>query len=1026
MSYDLAEQLTVQFYCWEILGRGWLLYNGEVELEAPFTPFFGHFPWGDEHPYEDDGIRHTLASRFLSLFKPKASSLPRRDFATVLDYTPIPFEDDDPLIVYKVIIQRGLQSNLQISDGLLSMLSYLTQPMSFEIIGTKDRITLQFTCRESDSGYLRAQMRTHFPNVGMTQAGDALDVLMNEQAIEVVDFGLREEFSRPLQLANKGGDSLTGLYTVLEHLEAGESVVFQVLFNGLVNRWENSIVRSVTGYDGRSFFVNAPDMPNLAKEKVRKPLMATTVRCATLSDSFDTSIDLLRQVAFALKSVYRSGANTLISLHDTEYDLSIRLCDMLLRRSHRLGMLLNTEELSTLVHLPSGPLLTKKVLGRSRKTKLPPIEAQGHDCELGVSEHGGEKVVVTLSDAQRLKHTHIIGATGTGKSTLLTKMIIGDIERGTGLAVLDPHGDLIETVLKYVPEHRATDIVLIDPADSEYPVGFNILKAHTAIEKETLASDLVGAFKRLSTSWGDQMHSVLSNAILAFLESSKGGTPIDLRRFLLETPFRNEFLKSVEDYSVLYYWQKQYPLLKGASIGPILTRLDNFLRSRLIRNMVAQKGSLDFESIINTGKILLVKLSQGLIGQENAYLLGSFIVSKLHQAALARQNKESRRDFYFYIDEFQHFATESMSHILSGARKYHLGLVLAHQDLHQLSRGDTELSTSVLANAGTRICFRVGENDAKKLAEGFSEFDAADLQNLNVGEAIGRVEKQEWDFSFTTEPLIPPTESEEVRDAIIAYSRSHYGTAKEIVEQELQETMRVQPEQDAEKSYRERKSAAFKQTTEIHEVVDNKKPLSGQTQVSTTHVSDQASRELTQEEIAGVTKGLEKKRENSQHRYLQNLIKHLAEDVGYKATIEAPVKGGSGKVDVLLECGKETIACEVSVTTGLEWEIHNIQKCLSAGYTHVVSCVGDEKMRQAMEAKVGERFSPQDASKIKVLVIEQLLSFLESHRSGPLERETTIKGYKVTVSHSVLSADEQQQKKEAVARIVRESLRKKK
>lgn len=1024
MAYDLAEQLTAQFYCWELLGRGWLLSDTEVELEAPFTPFFGHFPWGDEDAYNDDGLKHTLVSRFLSLFKAETKPLPQRDFVSVLNYDAFPFGSEDALVVYQVVLQKGLQSSVQSAEGLLSMLSYLTQPMSFEIVGTKENITLQFTCRESDSGYLKAQVRTYFPNVGMTQTGDALHILINDLVITVVDFGLGEEFPRPLQLANKGGDSLTGLYTILEHLKEGEGVVFQVLFNGLVNRWENSIVRSVTGYDGRSFFANAPDMPNLAKEKIRKPLLAATLRCATLSGDFDDSLDLLKQVTFTLKSVYRNSANTLIQLHDEEYDGSTRLCDMLLRRSHRLGMLLNTEELSTLIHLPSGPLLTKKVLGRIRKTKLPPIEAQGHPSVLGVSEHGGEKVIVSLSDAQRVKHTHIIGATGTGKSTLLTQMIASDIEKGIGLAVLDPHGDLVETILKYIPEHRIKDVVILDPSDSEYPVGFNILKAHTPIEKETLASDLVSAFKRLSTSWGDQMHSVLSNAILAFLESKKEGTLIDLRRFLLETPFRNEFLKSVEDYSVLYYWQKQYPLLKGSSIGPILTRLDNFLRSRLIRNMIAQKKSLDFENIMDEGKILLVKLSQGLIGQENAYLLGSFVVSKLHQAALARQNKETRRDFHFYIDEFQHFATESMSHILSGARKYHLGLVLAHQDLHQLSRGDSELSASVLSNAGTRICFRVGEADAKRLAEGFSDFEAADLQNLSVGEAIARVEKQEWDFSFTTNPLAPSTQPEGVKDKVIQYSRSSYGTPKEVVERELLETMVSHTEQSVKVAVKSKKGDLSEQADlpYTRSIVQEYHPQ--MPEFSSSPDTVQLPHELSQAEIDEATKGLQKRRENSQHRYLQKLIKNLAEDLGYKATIEAPILNGNGKVDVLLESGKDTIACEISVTTGIEWEIHNIQKCLSAGYTQVVSCVGDEKTRQALEVKVKEHFSHAETGRVTVLLMEQLFPFLETHCSGLMTKETTIKGYKVTVSHTSLTADEQQQKKAAIARIIGEAMRK--
>jgi hypothetical protein len=314
---------------------------------------------------------------------------------------------------------------------------------------------------------------------------------------------------------------------------------------------------------------------------------------------------------------------------------------------------------------------------------------------------------------------------------------------GEGIAVLDPHGDLIESILSWIHPDRHKDVIIIDPSDAEFPVGFNILTAHSEIEKDILSSDLVAVFRRLSTSWGDQMNSVFANAILAFLESTKGGTLIDLRRFLIEKSYRDQFLLTVTDPSIVYYWHKEFPILKSGSIGPILTRLDSFLRPKLIRNMVAQNKSLDFEQILDRKKILLIKLSQGLIGNENSYLLGTFLVSKIQQAAMARQAKQEadRSNFYLYIDEFQNFITPSMSAILSGARKYHLGLILVHQDMQQLTKTDTELASSVTANAGTRICFRLGDTDAKRFDSGFSFFDAADLQNLDTGEAIIRIER---------------------------------------------------------------------------------------------------------------------------------------------------------------------------------------------------------------------------------------------------------------------------------------------
>src|SRR5262249_49791561 len=210
---------------------------------------------------------------------------------------------------------------------------------------------------------------------------------------------------------------------------------------------------------------------------------------------------------------------------------------------------------------------------------------------------------------------------------------------GEGVAVIDPHGDLIDEVLQRIPRKRLEDVILFDPGDEEYPIGLNILAAHSEAEKTLLESDLVSVFRRLSTSWGDQMSAVLGNAVLAILESERGGTLVDLRRLLVEPAFRKEFLTSVKDPHVVYYWTKEFPLLSGRPHGSVLTRLDTFLRPKPIRHMVAQKQSLlDFAQIMDQGKIFLARLAHGAIGEENAHLLGTLLVSKFHQIALGRQN----------------------------------------------------------------------------------------------------------------------------------------------------------------------------------------------------------------------------------------------------------------------------------------------------------------------------------------------------------------------------------------------------
>src|SRR3990170_755786 len=593
-----AAQLTAQFYQWEILGRGWLSAQEPIELEPCFTPFFGHFI--NHRSIVDDGVHHTLFSSIASAFKKKkeqAASEP----APEVSYDLFPFENDTLLVGFQMLIHKQYRVSALEMEQLLSMLSYCIQPISFEIIGTQKSITIRFVCREDDARYVKSQLATFLKGVPILELDiEDKTVLEDEIPFATVDFGLHEEFMRPIaQYKGSGIDPFSGMFSILEYLQVGEQVVFQVLFNGVVNHWKPSIIQSVSDAKGGAFFENAPDMLPLAKDKVSSTLFSATVRLLAQANTLTESFSLLHKVVFGLVANSRSHSNELVPLSNTDYTAEQRASDFEFRESHRAGMLLNVKELATFIHLPDPSLVSKKLLGENKKTKAAPQITEGHAFSLGHNIHEGIGKSVTVTNEQRLKHTHIIGATGTGKSTLLLNMICQDMQNGEGIAVLDPHGDLIDVILSNIPHARLNDVILIDPADSEFPVGFNILKAHSDIEKEVLSSDLVAAFRKLSTSWGDQMNSVFANAILAFLESSKGGTLIDMRRFLIEKPYREEFLRSVSDPSISYYWQKEYPLLKTNSIGPILTRLDAFLRPRLIRNMVAQSQGIDFEKVLS-------------------------------------------------------------------------------------------------------------------------------------------------------------------------------------------------------------------------------------------------------------------------------------------------------------------------------------------------------------------------------------------------------------------------------------------
>ncbi len=503
------------------------------------------------------------------------------------------------------------------------------------------------------------------------------------------------------------------------------------------------------------------------------PLYAAVVRIAVKSQSYEGAVAIARDLAGSLRVFAHPQGNALIPLNNDDYPFYDHVEDVLRRQSRRSGMLLNSDELIGFVHFPSSAVRSQALERDTGKTKVAPaIARNSKGMLLGTNVHFGESTPVRLTPEQRVQHMHVIGASGTGKSTLLFNLIRQNIENGEGVAVLDPHGDLVEQILGIIPPGRTNDVVLIDPSDEQYSVGFNILSAHSDLEKNLLASDLISVFQRLSTSWGDQMGIVLQNAILAFLESDQSGTLADLRRFLIEPVFRERFLTTVRDPDIVYYWRKSFAQLSGnKSIGPVLTRLETFLAPKPIRYMVTQRENrLDFGDIMDSGKIFLAKLPHGQMGKENAFLLGSLLVAKFQQLAMGRQAQriESRRPFYLYIDEFQNFITPSMAEILSGARKYRLGLVLAHQELHHLDR-DRDVASAVLSNPYTRIVFRVGDGDAKKFAEGFSFFEAKDLQNLETGQAICRVERANGDFNLSVSmPELPSgAEAAERRKEVI-------------------------------------------------------------------------------------------------------------------------------------------------------------------------------------------------------------------------------------------------------------------
>jgi hypothetical protein len=1036
----LDQDLSERFYRWEQRGRGWQVFPEPVSPEPPFVPF--HSLRLPTTPPVDDGARPTFLSSFVRKLSQKLST----------EAPPVPVEaepDEEPeptLLTRKALVelQATLPDKLDISreafEQFLLNLSLCREPIAFELLGVHRKVVAQFVAGADDAPLMRRQLLAYFPEAvfvphegGLERAWDA----SQGEEMLAVEFGLKQEFMLPLA----GGklDPFIGIVGALAELGPGELGLFQVLFQPVEHPWAESMVESVTHADGKPLFINSPELAGAARNKASRPLYAAVVRILVRAGAFERVLQLARDLAGSLRVFAHSEGNELIPLRNDDYPFEEHIEDVLRRQTRRTGMLLTSDELLGFVHLPSSAVRSPVFLRQAVKSKAAPGIVRGQGLLLGENEHAGETVSVRLSAEQRTRHAHIIGASGTGKSTLLFNLILQDILNGEGVAVLDPHGDLIDRICGIIPQERISDVVLFDPADETHSVGFNILSAHSDLEKNLLASDLVSVFERLSTSWGDQMNSVLQNAILAFLESDRRGTIADLRRFLIEPAFRNEFLKSVKDAEVVYYWQKSFPQLTGnKSIGSILTRLDTFLAQKPIRYMVSQpENRLDFAEIMDTGKILLAKLPEGLLGRENSYLLGTLLVSKFQQIAMSRQVKQvsARRDFWLYIDEFANFITPSMAEILSGARKYRLGLTLAHHELHQLQRSP-EVASAVMSHPYTRIVFRVGDDDARKLGDGFSYFEAKDLRNLEAGQAIVRVERSDYDFNLSVPLPVEPDrdEAQARRQEVITVSRKRYGTPRADVEAMLAKSReRVQ---EISQVAEERATMPVAKTVVAPEakVVEAPKVIVPPVvEVPTPPALPVTERPQAPAEIPKPKEAVPAiKRESSrdlgrggaQHQAIQKRIKEEAEKLGFRSVIEQPVLLGQGSVDLWLEREGQSFACEVSISTTIDHEVGNVAKCLKAGLPKVVViCLEEERLRKIAAAVAGS-LGPELAARVEYFEPDPFIAHLKSlAASAVVPPETTRRGYKIKRSVPKLSAAEQKQKEDIANQMMAEAMR---
>jgi hypothetical protein len=470
-----------------------------------------------------------------------------------------------------------------------------------------------------------------------------------------------------------------------------------------------------------------------------------------------------------------------------------------LRQFNKIGSLLNIEEVATMYHLPHTTVETPYILWATSQTAEPPAnlpivtnEYRADVSPVANTNFRGHNTMFGLPRTDRGRHLYIIGQTGVGKSGLLELLTISDIYSPFGFAVVDPHGDYAQNILRRIPADRAQDVIYFNPADTEFPVAFNPMEVSDPKLKNHTASELIGVLKRMFESWGPRLEYILRYSLLALLDYPNA-TMLDITRILTDKKFRMEVLKYVQDPVVQNFWTIEFASwndkFAAEAVAPVLNKVGAFVANPLVRNIIGQpKSSFNIRQIMDERKILIVNLTRGIVGEDNASILGALLVTKIQLASMSRADvpAEQRWPFYLYVDEFQNFATDSFATILSEARKYGLNLTVANQYISQMP---IEVKDAVFGNVGSIVAFRMGADDARGMQRYFEpkflEYDLVHMHNRHF--VISMTIEGEKVPAFSAVTLNLPAQNEDHTAMIIERSRAQYAVSRNFVERYVNE-----------------------------------------------------------------------------------------------------------------------------------------------------------------------------------------------------------------------------------------------
>lgn len=678
--------------------------------------------------------------------------------------------------------------------------------ISFEIVALKEEIKFYIAVPQKLRDLVEKQIHGAYPGARIEEK-DEVNIFTDKGRVSFAAINLKEGDYFPIKtFKDLPTDGLSLLTSAMSKMSDGEGGVLQILIQPEGDRWKNkgsgyvSSTKKKEADPEKASYSNDPKKLESVDNKTSKPGFKVSIRVVVSSPNQHSADSHLNNIvsAFAQFTSPYNGfqkATTIVK--------QLFMIDFIYRYMPMFGrgsFILNAEELATIFHFPNKTVETHHIHWLNAKNAPAPENIPQQGLYLGKSVYRGVEKKIFMGEDDRRRHMYIIGKTGTGKSEFLKEMILQDIQNGHGVCAIDPHGEFIEDILQLMPPERAEDVIYFNPSDTDRPMGMNMMEAETEEQQYFVASSIISLMYKLYDPHktgiiGPRFEHAIRNAMLTIM-SKPGGTFIEMVRILTDAKFVEEMLPYVKDPIVRRYWTDQIAQTsdfhKSEVLDYIVSKFGQFITNKAMRNIIGQSESaFNVRKIMDEQKILLVNLSKGKIGEQDAKFLGLILVPKVLTAAMSRQDipMDQRKDFFLYVDEFQNYATEDFAVILSEARKYRLNLIVANQFVSQI---DEDVKNAVFGNVGTMVSFRVGVPDANFLQHEFAPtFNENDLTNIEKYHVyIKTIVKNEPVPPFSMS-LMKDMDAQKAQmnpklaEMIVELSRLKYGKPREMIEEEM-------------------------------------------------------------------------------------------------------------------------------------------------------------------------------------------------------------------------------------------------